>query len=201
MSTKISAEELAQKLVPGDILCTSFPGSSLLADGIRIGQSLAGGETAIFGHAMRFVGAGLVISQEWRVALKPLSAWSGQVVCRLHNPRYGQEERDQLVWLAKRAEGRLYDILGLVGQGLRGLLSRIPWGGQYLGNGAADLIQVPWLTYCSEMVAEHQRRVDPGFMPDIPKPAPDEMMKWCKGEGWIVEVYEVEMYGVCGDRA
>ena len=80
----------------------------------------------------------------------------------------------------KRLEGRM------------GLMSRIPWIGPPLGNGAAELIQLPWLTYCSEMVAEHQRRVDPSFMKDIPKPAPDEMVKWCKADGWLAEAYKVE---------
>ena len=192
MPKKITAEALAKILTPGDILCTSFPGSGLLADGIAVGQSLAGGSTVVYGHAMRYVGWGQVVSQEWRVALKPLSAWDGQVVCRLHNPRYTPDERDQLIWLARRAEGRLYDVLGLVGQGLRGVLSRIPWIGPPLGNAAARLAQVPWLTYCSEMVAEHQRRVDPGFMAGIPKPAPDEMAVWCRADGWQVEVYELE---------
>ena len=65
------------------------------------------------------------------------------------------------------------------------------WIGPPLGNAAARLAQVPWLTYCSEMVAENERRVSPGFMEDIPKPAPDEMVKYCKAKGWLVGIYKL----------
>lgn len=181
--TTVSAEEITSRLVAGDILLTRFPSGGLLAEAIEVGQSLADGHTAIWGHAMRYVGEGRVISQEWRVRLKPLAAWAGSYLCRLHNPSYSPEQRRTLVFLALRAEGRLYDVLGLLGQALRGL--------PLVGSLASRVVQVPWLTYCSEMVAEHERRVDPGFMAGTPKPAPDEMPPWARAHGWLVETYRL----------
>jgi hypothetical protein len=177
--------ELGATLSPGDIILTSFPSSGWLARAIRVGQSLADGEAALWGHAMRYVGLDesgepQVVSQEWRVVLKPLAAWRGALLCRLHNPAYSQEQRETLVALALSARGRPYDVLGLLGQALRGLPLVGPW--------LARVVQVPWLTYCSEMVAEHERRVAPQFMADIAKPAPDDMAPWARAQGWQVEM-------------
>ncbi len=175
------------ELAPGDIILTSFPSSGWLARAIAVGQSLADGETAKWGHAMRYVGNDKLgepraVSQEWTVRLKPLAAWPmGGLMCRLHCPSYSRSQRQDLINFALGALGRPYDVLGLVGQALRG----VPLVGSWL----ARVVQVPWLTYCSEMVAEHERRVNPGFMIDIPKPAPDDMAVWARAHGWQVETF------------
>ena len=179
-------------LVPGDILLTSAPSSSWLARAIRVGQSLADGQTAVWGHAMRYVGQDKlgedrVVSQEWRVRLRPLAAWEGVMLCRLHNPAYSPEQRRDLVNFALDALGRPYDFLGLVGQALRGLPLVGPW--------LVRVVQIPWLTYCSEMVAEHERRVNPGFMIETPKPAPDDMAVWCREHGGRVEMKRLGLEG------
>ncbi len=180
-----TSKQLAATLCPGDIVLTSFPASGWLARAITVGESLADGETALWGHAMRYLhtdqaGEPLMLSQEWRVVLKPLAAWRGTLLCRLHNPAYSREQRQALVALASSARGRPYDLLGLLGQALRGLPLLGPW--------LARVVQIPWLTYCSEMVAEHERRVNPDFMPDIAKPAPDDMAPWARTHGWQMEM-------------
>ncbi len=173
-------------MTPGDIVLTSFPSSGWLARAILVGQSLADGQAAVWGHAMRYVGEDRlgepgVVSQEWAVRLKPLAAWNGAMLCRLHNPAYTQAQREALVELALAALGRPYDVLGLLGQALRGVPLVGPW--------LARVVQIPWLTYCSEMVAEHERRVDPRFMAGIAKPAPDDMAPWARAHGWQVDIH------------
>ena len=73
--------------------------------------------------------------------------------------------------------GRRYDYLGLIGQALRGLASRLGLPG--FGNWLAGVFQRPSRWFCSEMVAYCYQRQFPDFCNGNKHPSPQDIDDWC----------------------
>lgn len=163
-------------LKPGDIILTHAP-NAWLGRAILIGQSLGTGAPALWGHAMRYIGDGQVISQDWHVDQLPLTNWKGQTIRAWSSPAYDEGQRKLLVDNARWTLGRGYDWLGLLGQAFRA----VPVVGKWL----SDEIQIPWLSYCSEGICQQERGVNPVFMGGGPcQVSPQDIDTWCSQQGW-----------------
>ena len=179
---EMSLEEALRRgwLVPGDIILTSHP-STWLAKAILAGQSLFLDRPARWTHAMRYVGDGQVISQDWKVALRPLTDWRGADLRVWHCLDYTSQERQRLVEEARLDLGRPYDLLGLLGQAFRA----VPFVGRWL----AGALEIPWLTFCSEKVCHVERTINPAFLDLFSgcQVAPQDIDDWCNArrrESW-----------------
>lgn len=159
---------------PGDIILTAR-GQGIFARLIVWGQSLWDGRPGHFQHAMRYLGDGLCLSQEWRAVVKPLEAWAGQTIRVWSNPGYTGYARKRLVTESRLAEGRGYDWLGILGQALR----VVPFAGKLLAR-----INAPWATYCSELVATTEQVIFPGFMDGKTQVSPQDINDWCNRHDW-----------------
>ena len=171
----------------GDIILTA-KGTSFLARGIVWWQSLWTRKPAHFQHAMRYLGpAGgksWALSQEWKAAIKPFEAWSGQTFRVWSCPYYTDDERIALVEESRLAEGRGYDFVGILGQALR----PIP----LLGRLAAKWINMPWATFCSELVATTEQTINPSFLDGKTAISPQDIDDWCRAHGWECETKTVD---------
>lgn len=171
---------------PGDIILTArsaffFPRLIVWA------QSLWRGRPSYFQHAMRYLGkAGgkqWVMSQEWKADIKALETWKGQTIRIWSNPNYSEAERVGLVEESRLAEGRGYDWLGIVGQGLR----LIP----FIGKAFPRAVHFPWATYCSELVATTEQVVNPKFLDGRTQVSPQDIDDWCRARGWECETFRL----------
>jgi len=66
----------------------------------------------------------------------------------------------------------------------------VPVVGQWLG----EVLELPWLTYCSELVCFTERKVNPQFMEPYPtcQVSPQEIDDWLSmQDGWEVTTFKL----------
>lgn len=208
-ATEWPALERQGRLSTGDIILSSDP-ATWLARAIAIFQSIILRRPVIYTHAQRYIGAGMIISQDWTHKIKSIAGLAGQRVSIWHNTTYTEEQRRRLVEESRQYLGSRYDWLGIVGQAGTALIAFVLiavavmawWAGDHLGAAAwlglaavmwsggryfvRRVIQIPWRTFCSERVALTEQTVDPGFVDGRTQVSPAEINRWLQGrQEWL----------------
>lgn len=173
-------------MIPGDIILTAKKGG-IFARITVWAQSLWSHQKSSYYHAMRYIGqidgVPSCLSQEITAKVKPLVAWRGKRLKIWHNPVYSPAQRKALVKRSKAVKGRRYDWLGIVGQGCR----FIPLVGKWLSS----IVETPWTTYCSELVARTEHHVNPDFAYGNNQPNPQDIDHYCRGNGWQCAIIDL----------
>lgn len=145
-------------IIAGDIVLTGGQ-TSWLGKAIRWGQSIFTGKPSNWRHAMRAAEEpGMVFSQEETYRKRSLEQDRGSLVRVWHFTTYSPLQRELMLQEADMAQGRAYDVPGLVGQGFRWV--------PLIGDWLAEKVDAPMLTFCSEAVILEQRAGDKSYFGD-----------------------------------
>ena len=190
MISQMSPEQIAASLAFGEI-CLVRGDDKTLSTVIRIGQSLEGDAVATWGHATIYGGDYDLISPEARVVIRRLFDYRSSTLKFWWPPGF-KKDWPELIGDTRKMNriaddaylqlGRRYDYLGLIGQALRGLASRLGLPG--FGNWLAGVFQRPSRWFCSEMVAYCYQRQFPDFCNGNKHPSPQDIDDWCVKAGW-----------------
>lgn len=163
----------------GDIVLTNCH-DSIFAKLIRLKGRVDSNDCKV-NHAELYIGSGTNISAELTINIHPIKKFfkGKHDVYVFHNIAISQEQRNAIVAESLVHHGKLYDVLGIIGQAIS-FLTRSDY--------FAKLINSKSLLYCSEFLAKIHKKILSRFIPsqNYLSVTPDNIFDFCMiDRDWI----------------